>query len=628
MRLHQRIKKIIVMSYDVFSVALALLLSYWFVFNLHEIPFYWFHTTLILMPFLMVSECIAFYFFGLYRGVWRFVSIPDLIRIIKATLCGVIVISVISFFGSDAIKVPRSVPILYAMLLLCLLCGGRIMVRWLKDYRHVFYHGKRTLIVGAGSAGEQLVRDLLRHKLGEYLPVVFADDNRALYGKEIHGIRVAGSCAKIEEIANDYQIELILIALPSANSMQMRKIVKYCEATNIPFRTLPSLRDVTYGKVSINALREVSLEDLLGRDPIGLDWKVIADGVHNKRILVTGGGGSIGSELCRQIASLNPTELVVIEQNEFNLYRLELELKETYKNLNLQYYLADVTDEQMINHIIAEKKPNIIFHAAAYKHVPLLEPQVIASIKNNVLGTQIMCDAAIKNQVDKFVLISTDKAVNPTNVMGATKRVAELLCHALNGESTTKFITVRFGNVLGSVGSVIPLFKQQIEQGGPITVTHPEITRFFMTIPEATQLILKAASIGEGGEICVLDMGEPIKISYLAEQMVRLAGLQLGKDIQIAYTGLRPGEKLYEELFYEHELHAKISVKKMFIVKSQQKHSTLATYLIDIQNACATCDSNKLMNILIALVPNFNVDSSKLEDSNLINFSDNIVHLA
>lgn len=625
MQMHPRLKKAIVIGYDLLAVGTAWLLSYWFRFNLDAIPSYWLDSAISFLPFLLFSQLLAFYAFGLYRGIWRFVSIPDLIRISKAVMTGAVFISVFSFFASRAPQLPRSVPILYALFLMTLLCLGRVYVRWLKDYRGVFRQGKRTLIVGAGSAGEQLARDLLRHTLKEYTPIVFVDDNPTIIGKEIHGVRVVGTCKNLSRIVTDYQIELILIALPSANSTQMRQIVSFCEATGIPVRTLPSIRDVTYGNVSINALREVSLEDLLGRDPVDLDWDIISHGICGKRILVTGGGGSIGSELCRQIARLDPEELTVIEQNEFNLYTLEMELKNKFKDLSFRYYLMDVANEADIQTVISETKPNIIFHAAAYKHVPLLENQVVASMKNNVLGTEVMCKAAITNNVDKFVLISTDKAVNPTNVMGATKRVAELACQYFDGTTHTKFITVRFGNVLGSIGSVIPLFKQQIAQGGPVTVTHPDITRFFMTIPEATQLILQASSIGTGGEICVLDMGEPIKITYLAEQMIRLAGLQPGKDINIVYSGLRPGEKLYEELFYEGELHSRTSKKKIFTVKCQKSDIAMHHYLKKIKNACDTSDTGELLQILMELVPKFHANSDFLQSVDIAIEKANII---
>lgn len=609
-----RLKKTFIVGYDLAAVCAAWLLSHWFKFNLHAIPDYGFNAAVNTLPIVLLIQCVPFFFFGLYRGVWRFFSIPDLIRIIKAAMVGLIIISAISFFGQNIVEVPRSVPILYSLILIFLLSGGRFLVRWVKDYGYVFHRGKRTLIIGAGAAGEQLARDLLRHTLRQYIPVGFVDDNHLLRGKEIHGIRVLGSCSEIPRIVNSSQIELILIALPSIDSASMRRIVNSCESVNIPFRTLPSLKDITAGKVNIESIREVSIEDLLGRDPVDLDWEHIAEGIQDKQILVTGGGGSIGSELCRQIARLKPREIVVVDQNEFNLYQLEMELNENFPQLQFHFFLADVTDEKMMHSIIASKKPHIIFHAAAYKHVPLLENQELTAIKNNVFGTLNICDIAVIHDVKKFVLISTDKAVNPTNIMGATKRVAELIVQSYNQNHASKFITVRFGNVLGSVGSVVPLFKKQIERGGPITVTHPEITRFFMTIPEATQLILQAATIGRGGEIFVLDMGEPIKIRYLAEQMIRLSGLQPEKDIQIVYSGLRAGEKLYEELFYLEEHHQQTAHRKIFIANTLPNVIPLERYLREMKVACENCNSSKLREIMRAIVPEFNPAHFKKAD--------------
>jgi len=397
-----------------------------------------------------------------------------------------------------------------------------------------------------------------------YYPVAFVDDAPYRLRKKIHGIAVVGKCEDIGNVVKKYSIDMIVIAIPSAKAEDMRRIVQYCQDSDVPFQTLPGLADLTDGRVTVQSLREVALEDLLGREQVQLDWKGIKEDIVNKSILVTGGGGSIGSELCRQIANLDPLKLVIIDNSEFNLYSVELELRESFPDLKLEVYLVDVTDKRMVARVFDSCKPEIVFHAAAYKHVPLLEKQVDVAVKNNVLGTNIMAQTAIKNGTEKFILISSDKAVNPTNVMGATKRAAEIVCQNLSNQAQTKFITVRFGNVLGSVGSVVPLFKKQLEKGGPITVTHPNITRYFMTIPEAVSLILQAHSLGEGGELFVLDMGKQIKVQELAEQMIRLAGKEPGVDINIEHVGLRPGEKLYEELFYEHEKQQATAHKKIF----------------------------------------------------------------
>ena len=392
-----------------------------------------------------------------------------------------------------------------------LLGGSRLFYRLSKNKLKNISNFERVLIIGAGQAGEGLVRDFLRDINSKYKPVAFLDDDKNKIGQEIHGIRVVAAVNQLEEVVRDYSIELIIIALPSASSITMQRMVKLCEETKIRFRTLPSLKDLASGRISINSLREVSIEDLLGREPVFLNRDEIQNEIKDKIVLVSGGGGSIGSELCRQIAIFSPEKLIVLEQSEFNLYTVELEFKEKFPHLSFVGYLVDVGDTVAVNVSMELHKPQLVFHAAAYKHVPILETQLRAAVKNNILGTCSVAKAAVRNNVEKFVLISTDKAVNPTNIMGATKRAAEIFCQNINKHSSTRFVTVRFGNVLDSAGSVVPLFRKQIAQGGPVTVTHPEITRYFMTIPEASQLILQAMLLGQGGEIFVLDMGEPIK---------------------------------------------------------------------------------------------------------------------
>ncbi len=357
----------------------------------------------------------------------------------------------------------------------------------------------------------------------------------------------------IPRLVEDLAIDLIMLAVPTASAAEMQRLVELCERTGKPFRTVPQLQSLLSGQVTINQLRPVSIEDLLGRTPVTLDWDALRAGLADRVVLVTGAGGSIGSELCRQVVAAGPRRLVMVDNTEFNLYRLETEFAENHPSLDFSRHLLDVGDRIGVDALFKQERPQIVFHAAAYKHVPLLEDQVRAAVRNNVFGTGVVAESADRWRCERFVLISTDKAVNPANVMGATKRVAELLCQDLATRSRTRFITVRFGNVLGSAGSVVPLFQRQIERGGPVTVTDPDIERYFMTIPEACQLIMQAAVIGEGGEIFVLDMGEPVKIRYMAEQMIRLAGREPERDIAIRYIGLRPGEKRFEELFYDAE---------------------------------------------------------------------------
>lgn len=508
------------------------------------------------------------------------------------------------FVATRGDGIPRSVPIIYAILLTAFLGGSRLLYRWAKD--HHLYHkpNQRVLIVGGGNAGEMLTRDILRNRADSYIPVAFVDDNLNRMGREIHGIPIVGSTLEIPNTIDRYDIDIIMLAIPSASSKQMRRIVEICEKTDLPFRSVPQLKDLMSGNVQINEVRQVSIEDLLGRDPIDLDWPAICNSLSEKIVLITGGGGSIGSELCRQIAKLNPARLVVLDNSEYNIYIIEMELLNNYPNLELECHLGDVTDHPFVEDVFVRHKPDVVFHAAAYKHVPLLEPQVRQALHNNVLGTRIVGESADRHGTGVFVLVSTDKAVNPANVMGASKRAAEIFCQNLNSHSETQYITVRFGNVLGSAGSVIPLFRKQIETGGPVTVTDQRMERFFMTIPEACQLIMQTVVLGKGGEIFVLDMGEPVKISYLAEQMIRLSGRTPGEDIEIEYVGLRPGEKLYEELFHEKEQLEKTSHDKVFLARHRKVDWTQLNQTLDqITKSCNEMDAEKLGHLLDELVP-------------------------
>ncbi len=553
--------------HDLLTIPVAWLLAYWLRFNLDHIPPEFLAGALKSLPWVILIQGSVYWLLGLYRGVWRFASLPDLVRITQAVLAATALVLVTLFILNRTALVPRSVPVLYLGLQLLLLAGPRVLYRWLKDHRLNLSAGQRVLIVGAGRAGEMLARDMRRDPQGAYFPVGFVDDKLRRQGGEVQGIPVMGPTEAIPELVARHGIDLLVLAIPSATAVEMRRLVELCERTGLPFRTVPELRDLMLGQVAVSQLRPVSIEDLLGREPIELAWPEIRAGLRGRAILVTGAGGSIGSELVRQIVGAEPARLILVDSCEFNLYRIEMELGERFPGVAISRHLLDVTDRPGSESLFRDEGPEIVFHAAAYKHVPLLEDQLRAAIRNNVLGTRVIAEVAAASGCERFVLISTDKAVNPANVMGATKRVAEMICQTLDGQSSCRFMTVRFGNVLGSAGSVVPLFRRQIERGGPVTVTHPDIERFFMTIPEACQLIMQAAVIGQGGEIFVLDMGEPIKIRYLAEQMIRLSGREPGVEIAIEYVGLRSGEKLYEELFYGSEdlvatLHPKIRVAR------------------------------------------------------------------
>lgn len=597
-------KRTVVFTHDIIMIPLAWLGAFWLRFNMGQIPEEYLSKSQLLLPLIIIIQTAFYWSLGLYRGVWRFASLPDLIRILRAVSLGVLSVVLLLFLSQQLSYVPRSIFPLYGLLLIVFLGSSRFLYRLYKD--RGAHTGKRVLVVGAGRAGEGIVRDMQRDVNKEYHAVAFVDDDHAKQGRDIHGIRVLGDMSQIPNIVKRYHIDLIIIAIPSAPSSLMRSIVSYCESTRTPFRTLPGLNDLVKGNVKIDVLREVILEDLLGRSPVSLDWDGIRNGLQGKTILVSGGGGSIGSELCRQIALLAPKTLVVVEQNEFNLYSLGIEFNQKFPTIDFVGYLCDVSDEVAVRNIFERHRIELVFHAAAYKHVPMLENQVRIAVKNNIGGTQTLANLATRYSVEKFVLISTDKAVNPTNIMGATKRAAEIFCQNLNAHSKVQFITVRFGNVLGSAGSVVPLFRKQIKEGGPVTVTHPEITRFFMTIPEASQLILQATVLGKGGEIFVLDMGEPVKISYLAEQMIRLTGLKPHKEIEIQYTGLRPGEKLYEELFYKSEALVPTSHQKIMQASyCERAWEELNGLLKDIKAACEQNDVNAIQTLLFTLVPEY-----------------------
>jgi FlaA1/EpsC-like NDP-sugar epimerase len=451
-----------------------------------------------------------------------------------------------------------------------------------------------------------LIRDLMHSTPRRYEPVALVDDDPGKQGRELHGVRVIGGCNTIPLLAEKLGISRILLAMPSATALQMRTAVGWCEKAQLPFRTLPKVQDIIDGTATSRDLREVDLDDLLGRKPVTLDWVSITAGLKGKRVIVTGGGGSIGSELCRQLVRLQPAKLILVDQGEFNLYTIASELTEAGNGVDVLPLLADVCDDSAMRHIFLIHKPEVVFHAAAYKHVPLLQDQARETVRNNVIGTRIVGEASIAVGCNTFVLISTDKAVNPTSLMGASKRMAEIVCQVLDQESHTRFVTVRFGNVLGSAGSVVPLFRKQIEDGDFVTVTHPDMTRYFMTMAEACQLILQSSVAGNGQAIYVLNMGEPVKILDLAEQMIRLAGLQIGKDIRIEFTGLRPGEKLKEELFHDLESLSPTGFDKLLLAERREVDcETVFDGYRELVAACNAYDHQAIVRVMRSLVPEY-----------------------
>lgn len=557
--------------------------------------------------------------YGLYRGIWRFASLPDLWNIVRAALIGALTVFLLLFLVQRLEGIPRASLLLYPLLLMLLLGLPRLLYRLWRDGDLYFVFQARpetrVLIIGAGRMGELLARDMRRGR--EYLPLGFIDDEPKVVGCRIHGVPVLGTVSDLPVIAERHKPDLIIIAVPSASDLAMQRMVEICEQVATPFRTLPKISDLGARPLdALRQLRDVSIEDLLGREKIELDWDRIHTGVTDKVILVSGGGGSIGSELCVQIARCKPKLLIIFERGEFNLYQVEKRLRQEQPEVALKIILGDVCDRRAVAHVLATWRPQLIFHAAAFKHVPMLEDQIRSAARNNIFGTATLAQAAVDHGCEQFVLISTDKAVNPTNIMGATKRASELFCQALNdellcgnqpGQNPTRFITVRFGNVLGSAGSVVPLFKEQIASGGPVTVTHPEISRFFMTIPESCQLILQAGAMGMGGEIFVLDMGVPIKIRYLAEQLIKLAGKVPERDIEIVYTGLRPGEKLYEELFHaeEHALSQTSHHKILLAAPRRTDWAHLSAQLDRLRDASDHFEESALRDLLREIVPEY-----------------------
>ncbi len=588
-------RRLLILLHDASMVGLAWFGAFWMRFNLDTIPPPYWQQALTWLPLVVVWHIVTLSLCRVPRGQWRFTSMPDAIRLIQGVVLAV-GLSIISIALLTRLSdLPRSVFILHSLLAVGLLATPRLIYRrwWMSPHSAPT---QRVLIIGAGQTGERLVRELLQ--TGCYRPVAFLDDDPAKRGTDVHGIRVVGTTRRLRRMAERAAIDLVLIAIPTIARDALHRLITECSQLELPIRIVPRLHDLLANNTLLPTLREVAIEDLLGREPVSLDWAMIRSHLHGQRVLITGGGGSIGAELCRQVAALNPSALIILERHEFNLYRIDSELRQRWPHLPLHSVLADICDPAALQHFFTRLRPDIVFHAAAYKHVPLLEPQVREAVRNNLLGTIQVASAALRTQCHSMVLISTDKAVHPCNVMGLSKRLAELYCQHLD-TPTTRFITVRFGNVLDSTGSVVPLFRQQIACGGPVTVTHPEVTRYFMTISEACQLILQAAALGEQGDIYVLDMGKPISIVQLAEQLIRLSGKQPGRDIAIQFTGLRPGEKLHEALFYEDEQPVTTPYPKLRLARRNRLDALrYQQFLSQVELACQHYDETRLMALL------------------------------
>ncbi len=507
------------------------------------------------LPFSIFITIAVFFIFKMYQSLLEFVGETELQNIVAASvIAGIANSAVLQFFKGSNPAVPRSFYFLYTVFLIMFAFISRFSYRFI---RSVFNKkespaGLSVMVIGAGDAGNTIIRELVNSASGMKLSCII-DDDRNKWGSYIQGILVVGGRDKIEECADLYDVDEIIIAIPSLRGKELSELLNICKETNCRLRVLPSVHQLVNGEADVSKLREVDVEDLLGREPVEIDTASIAEYVSGRVVMVTGGGGSIGSELCRQIAGHNPRQLIILDIYENNVYDLQQELEKEYPGLGLEVLIASVRDYVRIKNIFERYRPEIVYHAAAHKHVPLMENSPAEAVKNNIFGTYNCAKSAAETNTKRFVMISTDKAVNPTNIMGATKRVCEMIIQTLNRKSKTEFVAVRFGNVLGSNGSVIPLFKKQIETGGPVTVTDPEIIRYFMTIPEAVSLVLQAGAYAKGGEIFILDMGEPVRILDLAENLIKLSGYRVGIDIPIVFTGLRPGEKLYEEMLMKEE---------------------------------------------------------------------------
>ncbi len=631
-----RYRTTLVVAAHAILFALALLAAFLLAYNFHWVVrsadevFSWFAD--LYLPLLALAIPLKLWVFQWtrqYRGSWRYVGLRDLFGVISASLGGTFLF-LLAYFVLENVwqwrtghtlidtwpkpNLPQSS--IFALDLaatIALVSAARILVRFyyedIQPQRTV--NPTRALICGAGDAGEAVLRELLRMRKERYLCVGFLDDDTPQLHGRIHDVEILGRTSQIRQICEQFDVQEVLIALPKATPKMMRSLVERCEGTGVLFRTMPAVSDVIEGRLQVSSIRNVDITDLLGREPVELDAEQIGRQLRGKRVLVTGAGGSIGSEMCRQIAAFAPKQLILIEQAENNLFEIDRELRARFAGLDVASFVADITDRARITAIFERERPTSVFHAAAHKHVPMMEINPGEAVKNNIGGTVVVAEACLRAGVEKMVMISTDKAVNPTSVMGCTKRVAEMYVQGLTGEGATQFVTVRFGNVLGSSGSVVPIFQEQIARGGPVTVTHPDMTRYFMTIPEAAQLVLQAGTMGKGGEIYMLHMGEPVRIVELARDMITLSGLRPDIDIEIVFSGKRPGEKLFEELLSVGEDIGDTSHPKILIWKHRPEDREAVRRGVERLTGLADTFANgQIQAELKGIVPEYAPDSA------------------
>ena len=563
------------------------------------------------MMWVTILRIMLFAIFGMYQWSFRYASISEAINVLKSVTIGSLSLIAVAFF-TQRIEMSRSVLLIDYLICLFFIGISRFSPRVLIKFKQFkSYNLKRVLIIGAGASGEMVAREMINAKKRIYQPIGFIDDNPNKLNSRIHGVKVLGKIDDIKDIIKNHSILEVVIAMPSASGKTIRDIVSKCEKTEVKIKTVPELHKILTGEITIKQIRDVKPEDLLGRETVNINTKDISTFIMNKVVLITGAAGTIGSELARQISKFNPRQLVLYDLNENDIYFLELELKATQPYLKFKTIIGDIKDIGLLKHVFSSYKPQIVFHSAAHKHVPLMEENPVAAVKNNIIGTRNLIYASEHYGVEGFVMISTDKAVNPTSTMGASKRIAEMMIQSKAKTARTKFMAVRFGNVIGSSGSVVPIFKQQIEEGKPITVTHPEVKRFFMTAKEAAQLVMQAGSIGKGGEILILDMGDQIKILDLAKNLITLSGLDLDKDVEIKFIGLRPGEKMYEETLLDVEHDKATKHDKIYIAQPNNFDPIqLRKDIKTLEQLANLMDKTKILEKIKEMVPSYKTNGA------------------
>nr|WP_321404181.1 nucleoside-diphosphate sugar epimerase/dehydratase [uncultured Desulfobacter sp.] len=594
----------------------------------------WFDISfLYLLPYVLGCKVFVFYLFDLYKGMWRYTSLSDLINIIKGSLFSTFILIALVLYLTRFEHISRAVFVVDWCLTVMFIAGLRLFVRLcfeeftgkitlqdvrlalVKIFRKKAGKGRGALIIGAGDYGQKVCREFNENPSVKSRVLGFLDDDCSKIGRKIHGVPVLNEIERVEKAVKSTGAEDVIIAIPTLSAARMRHIVDLCKKANVNFKTIPNLGELINGKIDVTSIRKVEYRDLLGREPVKLDQKQIGKYLGGRRVLVTGAGGSIGTGLCRQICRYTPEKIILFERAESALYEIDIELRRTFRNVEVVPVLGDIQNRKELYKVFHLLQPDIVFHAAAYKHVPMLEGHPWKAVENNVFGTKNLIEVTKSFKCDKFVFVSTDKAVNPTNVMGTSKRISELLVQESSciADCKTAFITVRFGNVIGSVGSVIPLFKKQIEDGGPVTVTHPDIIRYFMLIPEACQLILQAGAMGKGGEIFILEMGEPVKIDNMARDLIRFSGFEPDVDIKIEYTGLRPGEKLYEELMTDLENVVSTDHKKIMVLNTNCVNMVVLNGKLDQLKAMAEArDGQAIRRLMMEMIPEYKPSESVL----------------